>query len=198
MMELMNRHNHMRDILNKAKIDWIYEMNATPNEVQVNRIIDKLDQVAIDYEARWGVNRLEGMVSDEMREKWMRQVQKVNQAIEEKNPIDLGQLMEGTIRGWKAMEDNALSNGHRPNDPRYVEYQHPSGTLYKICYTIPDARLLAHQATEDCRIVTIEEMANLMNQRENQVYGQSVKCDPVENKITFFDWQEGDTIPFPT
>lgn len=192
----MSKHNHMRDILNNHKIDWISEMNATPNEVQVNRIIDRLDQVAIDYEARWGVGRLEGMVSDDLRLKWDRQVEKVNNAIQDKNPIVLTDLMEGTIRGWKALEDNALASGHSPNDPRYVEYAHPSGTLYKICYASADAKLLAHQATADCRIVTLQEMANLMNERENQVYGLNVKIDPVEEKITFFDWQEGDTIPF--
>jgi len=192
----MSKHNHMRNIINNHRIDWISEMNATPDELQVNRIIDRLDQVAIDYEARWGVNRLEGMVTDDMKAKWMRQLEKVNQAIQDKNPIVLKELMEGTIRGWKALEDNALANGYQPNDPRYVEYQHPSGTLYKICYTVADAKLLAHQATEDCRIVTLQEMANLMNERENQVYGLSVKIDQVEEKITFFDWKEGDTIPF--
>lgn len=189
----MSKFDYMRTLINRHKIDWISEMNATPDEIMVNRIIDRLDQEAIAYEARWGVNRLEGLAEGELAEKWLRQCQKVNEAIEDKNPTLLDDLMNGCIRGWKALEDFALSKGHQPNDPRYVEYQHKDGVIYKICYTDADARLMDRFNGPECRVVTIEEMANLMEERASQAF--DIKVNKREKTITF-DFDKGDEIPF--
>ncbi len=188
----MKRFDYMRDVINRYKLDWISEMNATPDELRINRVIDRLDQAAIDYESRWGVGRLEGLASEELALKWRSQIGKINQAIEDRNSLGMESLMQGAIRGWKALEDYALLQGHQPNDPRYVEYQHKDGVLYKICYTDADARLLDRFNGPECRVVTIEEMANLMEARTSQAF--EIKINKKEKTI-IFDFDKGDTIP---
>jgi hypothetical protein len=66
----------------------------------------------LGFENRWGVDRLPELVSAETQEKYWRQVDKLNAAIES-NDVDLViKYAAGMMRAYTAMQNEARERGH--------------------------------------------------------------------------------------
>lgn len=185
---------NIRTVLNKHKTRWPESDDMTPEDFEINRVIEKLDQIAIGYEAKWGVYRLETLASPELAEKWQRQVEKINEAIENKNLAQLRDLVDGAIRGYGMLEAAALAAGHTPSEPLYWEIRKGS-RIYRVVKTTQEARALQKPQNADTVILTFEEVVNLFDARSEQVYGTSEKHVKL-GKNTGFDYSKGDAIPF--
>lgn len=170
------------------------KLNAV--QLEIKRHIDLLDETARSYEAKWGIGNLPDMVDVELREKWDRQQDKLADAIHGGKVKEVAGLVQGSIRGYKALEDNAIGNGHTPSDPDCWDFVHPeSGNHYRICKNITEARaatekeVIVYSLQEVARIL---EGANLMQEIKKTFPGATVgKVGRV--KVDFVD---GEEMPF--
>lgn len=118
--------------MNYTKTPWNKLKDLTPDQWTITRILGNLDEIATDFETRWGKGRLPTLVSDDMAAKWERQMEKLNAAIEAEHPDDVLDLALGTRRGWELMEEHALASGHKTLDPHVWEVTAPDGYLYRV------------------------------------------------------------------
>lgn len=96
------------------------------------RILIHLDNVAEGYNIRWGRGRLIELANKDLKDKFTRQLDKVQAAADTGHVADLEALSDGLERGWKALEDAAIASGHKPLTPACMEVAHESGEIYKI------------------------------------------------------------------
>ena len=165
-----------------------------PLDFDINRLIEKLDEVAIKYEAKWGVYRLETLASPDLARKWQAQVDKINEAIETKNIRSLEDLVEGAIRGYALLEAEAIKGGHSPTAPEFWELRKGS-RVYRVVMNTMDARAMQKPENSDVTILTLEEVVNLYDAKARMVYGEPEKV-ATPGELTGFDYDKGDPIPF--
>ncbi len=161
---------------------------------EIRRWVDKLDQISIDYEARWGCGKLPLLVAPDTAAKWERQWAKLDDAIIGRNLHLVRDLAEGCIRAWSALETAAIASGHKPIAPDAWEVRHPeSGQVYRIVRNMPQARTPAAQGAVT---YTLEEVVRLL---EGQQLVNVVKATfegAVVKNVGPMDWGKGDAIPW--
>lgn len=165
-------------------------MNA--NDYEIRRHIDKLDEVAISYEAKWGIGNLRKYASHDMGQKWDAQIAKLNDAITRSDLAMVADLVAGTMRGYAALERGAIEGGYSAIDPQAWECAHPeSGRVYRLVKTRTEARVPAAKDTVTYsleEVVRILEKQQLVNVVKDAFPGATVK--------RAFDFKKGDGLPF--
>lgn len=147
-------------MMRRNKTTFFERIEMDEVSYEITRWIDRLDQTGIDYEARWGCNRLPLLVDADTAAKWSRQWAKLDEAIEERNLSLVRELAEGCIRAWAFIEKKAIDAGHKPIAPDAWEIQHPdSGRVYRIVKTRNDAYAPAPQNTVT---YSLEETARIL------------------------------------
>lgn len=168
-------------------------LELTPEQLEINRWIERLDEVAKSFESIWGIDRLPRLVQPDLAAKWDRQINKLNEAIINGDLRSMHELGQGTIRAWTILDAAARQAGHLPNVVDVWDFQHPmSGRRYRICKNLTDARAAAE---EDTVVYTLEEIANLLE--ANQMVNVVKENFPgaIVDKA-FKNWATGDEIPF--
>jgi hypothetical protein len=167
----------------------------TPEQLEINRWIMRLDTVAVDYESRWGIGRLEALAAPVLREKWERQREKLNYAIQRSDLTILSDLIEGTVRGWAALEQAALLAGHKPHDPEFWECV-VDGVTYRITRTMAGSRNMA-AVPGNGAVLSLGEIVSVYHYAHSQAFENKHPLpgkDIVVNEKLFKDG--GDPIPF--
>lgn len=186
----------MRKTIKENKQPWPMRDNATPIEYSINQWLDKLDTKACEMESRWGVNRLERLVSFEMAEKWKRQISRLNDAISKNDLYTLPDLVNGTIRGYEAMEADAMAQGHKPHDaPLAWTVGMPSGKTLAIVRHPKDASLVNDLKRDhgDVVVWTIDEIAAIID--KDYILVNVVKEALPRPEDRPFDFGKGDPLP---
>lgn len=162
--------------------------------LEINRWIDRLDEVARSVESRWGIDRLHKLVSPETQVKWERHVSKLNDAILSHDLTAVADLVQGAIRGYAALEKEAVNLGAAKNHPDVWDVRSDDGTHYRICKTRTDANFWANQP--NVIVYALEEVARILDasQLKNQASFKEVKKHT--NKTDPFDFTKGDEINF--
>lgn len=181
----------MKKEITGRKDSFMDNLNATDFEVQ--RWICKFDRVAFRYESRWGIGKLEKLCSIDLQEKWTRQIDKINNAIQEKDLFTLPDLIDGAIRGYEALEKDALRLGHAPNRNHLYDVQHPvTGNKYRFVMD----NMAAHESQESGVVVmTLTEVVNLIDAKHEAVYKTKQAFQGAE-VIGVIDWDKGDDLPW--
>jgi len=135
----------------------------------IRRQIERLDQVATDYETRWGIGRLQSLAPPDVREKWERQTDKLAEAIANADALNIITLVDGTIRGWGLLERLANEAGHAPYDPVYLEYK-IGGQVYAVARSAQDAQSLHKPRGRDAVIVTVGELLRSFIERHSNAF----------------------------
>ena len=76
--------------------------------------LERLDEVATTMERRWGIDRLPLLVDPELRLRFDRQREKLNQAVAADNPDIIKIQAEGMARAWQALDNAATAAGVAP------------------------------------------------------------------------------------
>lgn len=191
--------------MNKQKFDiygiersWQDMTDLKPEEYIINQWLHKLDQTALEYEAKWGVGRLPSLVSPSLNHKWNTQQDKLTEAIRDRDHKRVQQLVEGAIRGYAALEADALDAGYKPHVAPYAwTVAMPSGGQLAICDTHARAASLQAILTpqNNMIVMTIEEIAALVAARRNVVYNQSTTTNAPKPLPERFFERGGDDIP---
>lgn len=188
----------MRQIIKENKKDWIeMDQNTSAVDYEIQRWLQKLDTVAAEYESRWGVSRLHKLVPYEMAQKWQAQTAKLNAAIQSGNLYDMPELVEGTIRGYVALERAAIADGHKPHDaPLAWTVGLPSGKTLAIVRHEKDFALFKDASRQFGDVVcwTIDQIANIIEKEHTLV--NVVKPPTLRPEERAFDFTKGgDALP---
>lgn len=127
----------------------------------VQAVIDGVDEVARQMETRWGVGRLEFLVSDELREKFRKQFRRFNEAIQEHDVEKVRQAGAGMRRGWEALDKAAIAAGAQQLDPDIWEIQLADGRVVALCRTKADA-FATYRAGRHVDVWTTDEIKRLI------------------------------------
>ncbi len=135
------------------------EMNNS-EATRIQAVIDGVDNIAKTMELKWGVGRLRLVVSDDLREKFDRQYEKLNGAIWAGVSREVEIHGPGMIRAWQALDAAATAAGELPLDPVVWETVTESGTVLAVVRTNADA----HAVVASGRAVdvwTMEEVGRM-------------------------------------
>lgn len=149
----------------------------------------RLDSVAADMETRWGIGRLEALAPADLQTKWQRQREKLDDAIFQNNTAAIPALVDGTVRGWHALEAAAKAAGHVPYWPDVWEYQ-IAGRLYRVVKCHADAQA-AHRPDKKAYVVTIEEILRVFDARHAKTYNLEVLNTQQHPKLPKEFWENG-------
>lgn len=149
------------------KGDRLMHSGAKPEEVACDFALGPFDTAARDTERKWGINRLEGLVSPETAAKYGSAIGKLNAAMNAGDPAEVAMRAGVCIRGMAAMDAEATAAGHQPIIPEAWEFQIDG----KTCALLrDDAAWPAYSAARPgVRVYTMREVTNAL-----EAYGQTV------------------------
>lgn len=127
----------------------------------IRSVVDGVDEVAREQEAKWGVGRLELLVSDDLREKFRKQLQRFNEAIAVHDVERVRQAGPAMRRGWIALDFAATAAGAATIDPDIWEIGLSDGRVVALCRSKADAFAVYH-AKRHVDVWTTEEIARLI------------------------------------
>lgn len=128
--------------------------------------VEEHDEVAAAVERRWGVGRLELLVSPELRIKWRRQQDRLTSAIESGDEEQIRLACQATIRGYAALEREAEARGHDPLQVTQWEAETRDGPPLVIVRTQAEAHAATRRANHEGRKVqvwTVEEIGRVIH-----------------------------------
>ena len=167
-----------------------------PSDYAIRAVLDGLDQVAVEMERKWGVDRLRLLVSDFLRAKFDAQKDKLDAAIDTDRETYIRAQAEGMKRAWAALDKSATDAGAKPLSPEVWECSLPSsGEVISIVRTEAEA----HHVCRECRVFTIDEIALVIDGLPEAVLeakrvfpGATVTQVGKPN----IDWEKGDDLSF--
>jgi len=142
------------------------------NEIQYRRIQDALiehDFVVNEYESKWGIDRLQELVSSEMRDRFYKQREKLNAAIDNNDGKQTQHEVEVMCRAYVALEREAVAAGHKPLTGERWETPLPDGRVLAITKSFAEAGKVAKD-NRDLVVYSIEEIANILAAREKEAF----------------------------
>jgi hypothetical protein len=180
--------------------DLIDQLHAAmaPSDYAIQALLTGLDEVASSMERKWGVGRLPLLVGDLMRAKWSAQTDKLNAAIGRGLEVEIKELVEGTKRGWAALDRAATEAGCRPRPVDEWEFALPS--TGEVCVLVRDAADVGRIEADGRMVWSLEEVGTLIDRLPDQV--KAVKAAFSAGKVarirdkSEIDWEKGDEIPF--
>lgn len=174
------------------------DKSLLPHQQEINQWLQRLDDVSRGFEARWGYGRLERLCSPALAVKWDSQWQRMNAAIQAQHLADVATLAQGCMRGWAAVEADALALGHKPLDPDAWETRMPlTGEVLRVVKTIADSHAPVPQGTV---VMTLAEVAGIVQAQRKRVYQEPPPppgCDKPDPSLPAEFWKSGgDKIEF--
>lgn len=142
------------------------------NEIQYRRIQDALvkhDFVVNEYEAKWGIDRLPELVSTEMRDRFFKQREKLNAAIDNNDGKLVQHEVEVMCRAYVALEREAVAAGHKQLTGEYWETPLPDGRVLAITRSFDEAGKVAKD-NRDLVVYSLEEIANILASKQRETF----------------------------
>lgn len=99
-----------------------------------------LDCYASKLEAVYGIGNLLKWMPDDFQNKWIKQNEKLAHAVGENDANAVKLIVQGCIRAWDMMEENAIKNNKRVNEPEFFEIKLDSGFHLRIAKNVSEAR----------------------------------------------------------
>lgn len=171
-------------------------------ESEIQRHLDQLDEVAREMEAVWGTGRLIPLVDDVLRQKFFKQMAKLNAAIERNDPDDVGVQAAAMARGWRALDQAARHVGHKPKAHVGIEVRLQDGRVVAI---VPGEKPVPNYRTDGTEVVVLTEaeigmiLSDLLS--AESTLSAVIKTFP-EARLTALkrkaqpEWEKGDDIPW--
>jgi hypothetical protein len=135
-----------------------------------------VDAIASEMELRWGVGKLETLVTPETAAKFESARAKLDVAIFNKDPDLVIQRAGVMVRGWKALEAEALRLGHKPAPPElwYAKAPEEYG-LDEMQFVIAKDNSAATLAQTELPVYTVTEVARIIRLWRSQSDVSKVK-----------------------
>lgn len=183
----------------ERKGDRLLNPDATRVEIQCDYGVAPLDRVALEYDRKWGIDRLPEIVSTDMADKYGFSIGKLNEAIQANDPEQTKAWAAVCIRGLHAMDAEATKLGRKPASGAYTEYNLDG---WKIGILHDDAEWRTAEADRpDLKFFTLREAAIALKTKIDTPPIAAVKAAfpgarVVEHRPTPMGKLIGDEIPF--
>lgn len=189
------------DIIENNRVKWYEVEMLDERDKEIQKIINQLDEFAVQYEIKWGVGILQKYCSPELLEKWMRQCEKFSEAMQKKDVELIRELASGFKRAYEALENDVLTSGvYEPHQAMALCYRQPDGTELIVCSSNDDARIMTAKRKGNYKtdVWTIAQVAeiifkehNLLKNIENSINKNNQVKEPAP-----FDFNIGDSTEF--
>ena len=188
----------MKRVMKPKKPDALFEPTLATDikRTRVQSAVWDYDRAIVEAEKIWGVDRLPMLVDQEMRAKWWRNVEALNQAITANDDEKVRAIVPNLIKGIGKMIEMASLSGHGPIE--YEAWETPMGDkILRITRAWPE---YADRVDPRPGVVTysIEAVARILQDRASVVNkvleafpGAQVKA--VRSKL---EEELNDEIPF--
>jgi hypothetical protein len=165
----------------------------------IQSVIEGVDEVARQNEARWGVGRLDLLVADDLRERFRKQQRRLDDAISQHDLGAVSRAGEAMKRAWSALDQAARAAGHPELQPNVWEVAMPDGRIVAFVQSNAEAAILTRSARY-LDVWTAEEVALVIAKfpeialAKQTFPGATVKSARMKPRP--IDWAVGDEIPF--
>ena len=165
-------------------------MDKNNKERMIEMELHRLDCFACEVEAKWGVGNLISYADEGLKKKWYSQNEKLDDAVSRNHVAEVRKLVDGTMRGWDALEKNAVAKGKKPTEPEYMEIKLPSGFHLRIAKSSSQARSCTESGVY---VWSLAEVARVIEKDYTLV--SEVKDVFPEAEVVKVDFETGDKIP---
>ncbi len=159
--------------------DRLTNHGLSPEQAAIAAALQPLDKVASETEARWGIGVLERLVSPETAAKFASARVKLDNAIDAGDLDIVHRRASVMIRGWKAMEGEALKYRNKPGfdaDKAWAATA-DDGTAYIITRTTEDSGH-ASKAHPDHRVWSLPEILRVLQSHELELVNKTKTLFP--------------------
>jgi hypothetical protein len=127
---------------------------------QVYAIIEAVDRVGKDMDAKWGLGRLPTLVSPDWAQKFASQKRKMHDACWSWNVAETLKHGEAMIRAYRKLDELATAAGHRPGPAEQWEFEGPDGLIVLVC----DRERMNQVETggRRCQVWSLDEVAEVI------------------------------------
>lgn len=144
-----------------------------PTDVVIRALLDQVDQVAAGMERKWGIGELPTRVSADWRDRFQRQVEKLDAAVASGSEVEVRTHAAAMIRAWQKLDALATEGGQIPG---------------------PNA---VHTVTLAGRVWTLAELDHLVAASPNVLAVlKAFDATVADGRPATLDWKRGDPIPF--
>lgn len=158
-----------------------------------------VDAIAAELELRWGAGKLETLVTPETAAKFESARAKLDVAIFNRDPELVIQRAGVMVRGWKALEAEALRLGHKPMPPElwYATAPAEFGDE-QMQFVIAKDNSAATLAQTDLPVYTVTEVARIIRAWRGNLGVDTVKDIFAGAEIIRIDgeFEEDKEMPF--
>lgn len=175
----------------RQKDDRVPMIDVEPIMTQVYETLKPLDEVALQMEAKWGIEVLPRLVSPELAHRFELARQQLDEAVTSNNPELTAQKASALIRGWQALDAEATAAGHKA-DPDNIWYVEQEDFAIAIIKSRKDEKAVK----EGHQVFHIDEVVRLIAAKYKEVYDAKKYFPGAE--VTRVDQPEelNDPIPF--
>jgi hypothetical protein len=141
---------------------------------KIQAAITELDVCVSGFENRWGVDRLPELVSVETQQKYWRQVDKLDDAIESNEADLVIKYAAGMMRAYAAMQNEARERGHDELKVTWYECETPDGRVLIVAPTFEESHKAARERP-GCLVYAMQEIAAIICRDEAGRFANAVK-----------------------
>jgi hypothetical protein len=164
---------------------------------QISGALKPLDAKAAELEARWGRGRLEELVSPDTAAKFEAAKAKLDVAIHDNDVAMVIKRAENLMRGWEALEREAIKLGNEPAPPEIWFCHAPAEDgRPEVRFAIAKNASTANLAQTDLPVYTLDEVARIIRAWRNQHLVHAVKDIWPDAEVTKLDDIDNQEMPF--
>lgn len=167
-------------------------------QAAVAAILKPLNATAQEMERKWGVGRLQSLVSEEWSLKFHTAADKLSKAVEATDMVAIRERAEIMRRGWIKLDELASAAGALPwSSPDVWEVRGNGGQVYAIART--DFDQWSADQKDGVVMYTLDEIAVILEAWDAQLKASELKKafpDSRLTKATMVPPIEDDDIPF--
>lgn len=165
--------------------------------------LERLDEVATQCERRWGVDRLPRLVPIDLAERFYRQLDKLNAAIEEEatggSMANVEHEAGRMENAWRALDAAAEAAGAEEASGLYLSARMVDGRSLVICSDLEAVGVWRMvNPDQPAAVWTLEEIVRVLEgfdlvNRTKHLFEGAVVADVRPAKT--FNWSRGDEVP---
>lgn len=160
----------------------------------MDEALKPLDRVAVAMEGRWGAGRLARLVSPATAARFGAAREKLDAAIRANDVDAVAHRAAVLIRGWQALDAEAVANGADALPPQTWSVTH-EGKAWTVVLDRADVHLVARLADAPERVVTVNELLVAYQRLRDSIVGDVKKQWPGAT-IERLDEARGDEVEF--
>ena len=131
------------------------------NHRKVQSALIEFDRAVTDIEDRWGVDRLPELVDHNLRERFYKQRERLDAAIQANVGSEVQREAEVMLKGYKHLIKAAEANGFAELTGEVWEAQMPDGRVLAVAKTIDEANKAARD-NRDMVVYSMDEIARVL------------------------------------